>query len=227
MNKEKIQIKNIIPIDMSIISEKLKELDLKDKELDLQSCSASLKEGWIFQSVLSAVQPKNILEIGFYRGGSSFLMLNLSEAKVTSVDPIFNITDVRMGKDIADEKTLHAKEFECVDKIKNEFGERFSFIKKSSTDIYEDVKDQSFDFMYMDGDHWEHGVRNDFNLALKLKIPYILVDDWIQPQNSPKSIPTVWGEEFSDKLKPLALFYREATCNGFNIPMILLKNNTI
>ena len=70
-------------------------------------------------------------------------------------------------------------------------------------------------------------VGKDFNLALKLKIPFILADDWVQPQNYPKTTPTIWREEFSDKLKPMASFYREAFYNGSPIPMVLLKNMMI
>ncbi len=36
----------------------------------------------------------------------------------------------------------------------------------------------------------------------------------------------IWAEEFSDKLKPMASFYREAFYNGSPIQMVLLKNLT-
>lgn len=205
----------------------LKEIHNRYTELDLDSCSNAESEGWIFETVLNFVKPKNILEIGFYRGGSSFLMLSLCDAKLTSIDPIFNDTDLYLGRKKEDEFLIHAKEFESVDKIKKEFGDRFSFIRKRSDDELPEILGQQFDLLNMDGCHHTEAVRNDFNLALKLKIPFVLADDFVQPPNSPKSVPTVWREEFSDKLKPLASFYREAMFMGSPIPMVLLKNMTI
>jgi predicted O-methyltransferase YrrM len=78
----------------------LEEIKKRYQELDLDSCSTAQDEGWIFDMVLGYIKPKKILEIGFYRGGSSFLMLSLSDANVTSVDPIFNITDSQLGRSI-------------------------------------------------------------------------------------------------------------------------------
>ena len=77
----------------------LKEIHNRYTELDLDSCSNAESEGWIFETVLNLVKPKNILEIGFYRGGSSFLMLSLCDAKLTSIDPIFNDTDLYLGRE--------------------------------------------------------------------------------------------------------------------------------
>ena len=204
----------------------LQEINKRYNELDLDSCSNTESEGWIFETVLNLVKPKNILEIGFYRGGSAFLMLSLSDANLTSIDPIFNVTDESNGLKKSDEKIIHFKEFECVDKIKKEFGDRFKFIQKSSQEELPEICGERFDLIFVDGDHWEKGIRNDFSLAIERKIPYLLVDDWVQPQNSPKSVPTVWREEFSDKLKPMASFYREAFFMGSPIPMVLLKNLT-
>lgn len=196
-------------------------------QLDLDSCSNSTSEGWIFDAVLNLVKPKNILEIGFYRGGSAFLMMRLSEAFLTSIDPIYNETDDQLGRSAEDKYKIHAKEFECVEKIKDEFGGRFTFIQKRSDDKLPEIENKKFDLMFCDGEHREDGPRTDFNLALKLKIPFILADDWVQPQNYPKTTPTIWREEFSDKLKPMASFYREAFYNGSPIPMVLLKNMMI
>lgn len=205
---------------------KLEEIHNKYLELDLDSCSNTESEGWIFEAVLNLVKPKNILEIGFYRGGSAFLMLSLCEARLTSIDPIFNVTDELYGRKKEDEAEIHSKELECVKKIKQEFGQRFKFIKKDSKEPLPEISGENFDLIFIDGDHWQDGIRNDFNLAIKHKIPYLLVDDFIQPLNSPKSVSTVYAEEFSDKFKPLASFYREAFYNGSPIPMVLLKNLT-
>jgi Zn-dependent M32 family carboxypeptidase len=59
---------------------------------------------------------------------------------------------------------------------------------------------------------------------LDLNIRYGLVDDWVQPVNGFKSVPTVWHEEFQDKLKVKTAFYREAIFQEQHIPMVLVEN---
>lgn len=202
---------------------KLPEIQQKAEELGLQSFLAPEKDGWIFENVLGFVKPSNILEIGFFRGGSALIMLSLREqALLTSVDPVFNVTDQLLGN--SRESGHHDGEYECIEIIKRSFPDRFTFIEKRSQDVFPDLQDKVFDFMFIDGDHWEDGARTDFQLALDLKVPHVLVDDWIQPQNSPKATPTVFCEEFQDKFKVKAAFYREDTCQGKHIPMVLLEN---
>jgi len=196
------------------------------EKLDLDSCSTAQDEGWIFDMVLGWIKPKEILEIGFYRGGSAFLMLSLSEANVPSIDPIFNITDEILGRSVQDQYEIHEREFASVEKIQLEFKERFKFYQKSSLDIRPDLEGNKFDFMFIDGDHCEVGARNDLQLCLDLGIRYALVDDWVQPENYPKTTPTIFGEEFWDKFKVLTVFYRNATYDNKRIPMVLLENIT-
>ena len=57
-----------------------------------------------------------------------------------------------------------------------------------------------------------------------LDIKYGLVDDWVQPVGGFKSVPTVWFEEFKDKLKVKTSFYRKDKFQGQHIPMVLVEN---
>ena len=198
------------------------EIQKKYDEYNLDSCSVPTDDGWIFEMCLNYVKPKNILEIGFYRGGSAFIMLSLDKhVKLTSVDPVKNDTSDIEGI------TDFSQEEKAIDLMSRDFEDRFTFIRKKSQDVRGDLQGQNFDFMYIDGDHWEKGIRNDFQLALDLKIKYALVDDWVQPQYGPKSVPTIWNEEFSDKLKIKTAFYRKDMFQGSHIPMILVENTTI
>ena len=204
---------------MQMTCSKIKKIQEKYKEYNLDSCSVPENDGWIFEMCLNYIKPKNILEIGFYKGGSAFIMMSLDEEiKLTSVDPVQNVSTDMQGR------TDFSGEEKAIETISNQFQDRFTFIRKRSQDVRPDLEGQSFDMIYIDGDHWEDGIRNDFQLMLDLNIRYGLVDDWVQPVNGFKSVPTVWHEEFQDKLKIKTAFYREAIFQEQHIPMVLVEN---
>ena len=195
------------------------EIQKKYEEYNLDSCSVPADDGWIFEMCLNYIKPKNVLEIGFYKGGSAFIMMSLDEnLKLTSVDPVQNVATEMTGQ------TDFSGEEKAIETICKNFSDRFTFIRKRSQDVRPDLKGQSFDMIYIDGDHWEDGIRNDFQLMLDLDIKYGLVDDWVQPVGGFKSVPTVWFEEFKDKLKDKTSFYRKDKFQGQHIPMVLVEN---
>tara|TARA_R110002020_G_scaffold92416_9_gene223784 strand:+ start:89 stop:706 length:618 start_codon:yes stop_codon:yes gene_type:complete len=197
----------------------MKYIQKEYEKLNLASCSVPEEDGWIFEMCLRYIKPKNILEIGFYKGGSAFIMLSLDEeVKLTSVDPVQNVSTDLIGQ------TDFSKEEKAIKTISKRFKDRFTFIRKRSQDIRDDLKDENFDFIFIDGDHWEDGIRNDFQLMSDLNIKYGLVDDWAQPENGPKSVPTVYQEEFKDKLKIKAALFRKDIFQGGHIPMVLVEN---
>tara|TARA_R100001163_G_C5015574_1_gene160046 strand:- start:336 stop:953 length:618 start_codon:yes stop_codon:yes gene_type:complete len=197
----------------------IKEIQKKYEEYNLDSCSVPADDGWIFEMCLNYIKPKNVLEIGFYKGGSAFIMMSLDEnLKLTSVDPVQNVSTEMTGQ------TDFSGEEKAIETICENFSDRFTFIRKRSQDVRPDLEGQSFDMIYIDGDHWEDGIRNDFQLMLDLDIKYGLVDDWVQPVGGFKSVPTVWFEEFKDKLKVKTSFYRKDKFQGQHIPMVLVEN---
>jgi len=106
---------------------------------------------------------KEVLETGFNMGHSSLLWL--------TVFPQANITSIDIGGHEAIEIGLKY--------IKNTtLANRFTYIKKSSEFVYEEIKNIKYDFMFLDGDHSFRGCTLDLELADKLKIPYVLVDDY-------------------------------------------------
>lgn len=158
---------------------------------------------------LSIVQPKNILEVGFFRGSSAYMWLHLSDAKLTSVDPMVNLYEPGVKHDGLPENA---------EKLKTAFPGRFTFIQKDSKVVYPDIADQKFDLMFIDGDHWVNGIRSDFNLALKLGIPWVLVDDFVT------SVLEVYSNEFRDKfLPPVRVYPRKDLFQGQPIPIVLLR----
>lgn len=162
-------------------------------------------ESDFFRDVLEITRPESILETGCYAGASTFMLLQLSgRAKVTSVDPM----DLNPG-------------FEghpwVVDKLKGHFGDRFTFLKKDSRDVRGDLAGQRFDLFYVDGDHTETGIRNDFQLALDLEIPWLFVDDLVT------EVAKVYVTEFQQHYDLFRLYPRKHQFQGRSIPMGLMR----
>ena len=166
-------------------------------------------EGQFLADTLSITQPRNILEIGYFCGGSASMLLHLSEAKLTSVDPMVNLYDPNVK---------HDGSIESVERLKNGFPDRFTFIQKDSKLVRPDLVGQQFDLMFIDGDHRQIGIRNDFQLALDLNIPWVLVDDFVT------SVLEVYQNEFVNKfLSPIRIYPRKVQFMGKPIPLVLLR----
>ena len=102
----------------------------KYEDYNLHSCSVPIDDGWILEMCLNYVKPTNVLEIGFYKGGSAFIMLSLKEnIKLTSVDPVQNETSEREGR------SDFVEEERAIKLISEEFKDRFTFIRKKSQDV--------------------------------------------------------------------------------------------
>lgn len=181
---------------------------LTDLGLD-KGCLHWENDAQFIADTLSISQPTNILEIGFFQGSSAGQLLYLSDATLTSVDPMVNLYDPHV---------LHEGKLENVAKLKGAFPNRFTFIQKDSKLVRPDLVGQHFDLMFIDGDHRPIGIRNDFNLALELGIPWVLVDDFVT------SVLDVYTNEFADKfLPPIRVYPRKDQFMGKPIPIVLLR----
>jgi hypothetical protein len=166
-------------------------------------------DGQFLADALAISQPTNILEIGYFSGGSAAMMLHLSDATLTSVDPMVNLYDANVK---------HDGSIESIDRLKKGFPNRFNFIQKDSKLVRPDLEGQQFDLIFIDGDHRPIGIRSDFNLALKLNIPWVLVDDFVT------SVLDVYSNEFRDKfLPPVRVYPRKDLFQGQPIPIVLLR----
>lgn len=160
----------------------------------------------IFSDVIQRVQPKRILETGFFRGGSAALLLHLSQAHVTSVDPMVD----PLG-------AFHEGKIEHVAVLGEWFPGRFTFLRKSSSDVRPDLAGQSFDLFNIDGDHRESGIVNDFQLALDLDIPWLVVDDFHL------DVSRIYWQRFADRYEIVKTYGRDDRHNGYPIPRALMR----
>ncbi len=165
----------------------------------------------IFTDVIKLVQPSAILETGFFRGGSAALLLHLSQATLTSVDPMAD----PLG-------AFHEGKIEHVDVLKEWFPGRFTFHKISSADpvLWAVLKGQRFDLFNIDGDHRIAGIVNDFQLALDLEIPWLLVDDFHL------DVSSVYWDRFADRYEIVKSYGRDDRYLGNPIPRALMRRTT-
>lgn len=179
-------------------------------ELGITGCFSWENESGFLADTLNIVNPSNILETGFFAGASAFMWLYLSDATLTSVDPMENLYD---------SSVRHDGKPENIDKLKNAFPNRFTFIKKDSKVVKPDLVGQKFDLMFIDGDHWDIGIRNDFQLSIDLNIPWVLVDDFVT------NVSKVYDQEFKQYFTPIRVYPRKDLFQGHPIPIVLLKQN--
>jgi hypothetical protein len=127
----------------------------------------------ILRKALSLCSPSRILEIGFAQGYSASLFLEMTEARLTSVD----ISDK--------EETLAAAKI-----LGDRYPRRFEFVCSDSSKVIEILSGRSYDLIYIDGDHFEAGVLHDIELGMNLGIPWFLFDDWL-PEYGPGVQPAI------------------------------------
>lgn len=181
-------------------------------DLGIEGCFNFEKDAWIFQDVIKRVNPSEILETGFFTGLSSFAFLYLSKANIISVDPMVNLYDPNIK---------HDGKIENVQKLKDAFPNRFTFIQKDSCFVRPDLKNKQFDLFFIDGDHLAKGIRNDLQLALDLNIEHVLLDDFVT------SVLYIYYSEFQNEFEIMNKYDRYDTFMGKPIPMVLLRNKQI
>lgn len=118
----------------------------------------------IIQRVKSIVQPKTMLEIGFYAGHSTTYFAEfMPKCDIVSCSPP-HPRGLKYGP-IVEQKYSNVR-----------------YIPTPSPDIYEEVNDYTFDLVFVDGNHTKENCMIDTNVAIKLGVEYILYDNCEQRQ---------------------------------------------
>lgn len=181
-------------------------------QLGLYGCFSWENEAAFLADALSIVQPKRILEVGFFGGASAYCWLHLSDAHLTSVDPMVNLYDPNEA---------HTGSLENVTKLQTAFPGRFTFHQMDSRLVRPHLAGQSFDLMFIDGDHLESGIRNDLNIAVEWNIPWVLVDDMVT------DVLGVYLREFAHLFQIVRIYPRAAQFQGQPIPIALLRRRDL
>lgn len=106
---------------------------------------------------VETVKPRGILEIGFNLGHSSLWWLRYVGAFVDAVD-IRNTGKVREAADI----------------LTKLYPKRFRFLERKDF-----TTSESYELAFIDGSHEFDDVLFDIRWCQNLKIPYLLMDDWL------------------------------------------------
>lgn len=114
------------------------------------------------QSVLEQIKPKIIWEFGFNTGHSSAIWLSLTDAIVYAVDPSTEYPTLQGFK-----------------KLNAEFPQRLNLLNVSSRhhSVEATMQVHMPDLLLVDGDHSYAGCKADLDLAARLKVKHILIDN--------------------------------------------------
>jgi len=133
-----------------------------------------------FREAIEIVNPECILEIGFNMGHSVSMWLNLFDGYVLSCDV--------SQKD----ETLLGAEY-----LKHTYQDRFEFQWRDDVNDYTANSypmHRFFDLAFIDGAHDEKSIIDDTELCIKMKIPYILYDDFYERYGDTKKALTHFPE---------------------------------
>jgi predicted O-methyltransferase YrrM len=127
---------------------------------------------WLYEAVLVG-QCRNMLEIGCYRGRSTYALLSgLQDVKtfrpkhLTSIDPYWSIDGFPYPESVKKET------IDCFNEVVSLFPSGYhTLIQKFSLDAYPTLRPKSFDFGFIDGDHSLRAALLDIENCLKLLKP--------------------------------------------------------
>ena len=101
-------------------------------------------------SLLPTDRPIQGIEIGLCQGHNAVRMLNhLPNLHLTAIDPFLGYKD---WNGYVTSEILQGREVTALRALES-FADRFTFIKRYSDAALELLPDESFDFVYVDGDH--------------------------------------------------------------------------
>jgi len=126
------------------------------------------ERGLLIYSLIKKNKLKSYLEVGYGRGYSAMCAAlafsELGEGKVVTVDPALSQTEIERARNI----------------FGKEFVDYITFVHARSQD-YLPTLDETFDMVYIDGDHTVDAVRNDWEHTKDKYNKFLLFDDYHKP----------------------------------------------
>ena len=127
------------------------------------------------EDICQTTSPNSILEIGFRRGNSALMWLINSSATLMRLDiDDFSIKSVQL--------------------LESQFPNRFKYLQCDSR-IFK--SEETFDLIFIDGDHSVDGIESDIKMSLQLNPKYLVLDDYFH------------GDHHQDMYKLISQFYIE------------------
>lgn len=171
-----------------------------------QSANASRDRMEMHRKIVDGLEASRMLEIGVYKGEFAAYILEACESlqEYYMLDPWRTLEDWNKPAN-KDDDSFNA--FLEETKTKTSFaGERRIFLRGKTTEVIDQIEDESLDVVYIDGDHTLKGITIDLvNAWRKLKPGGLVIGDDFTPsiwQHSSKYEPTM--------IFPLAVYFAEA-----------------
>jgi hypothetical protein len=141
-----------------------------DPMISIQNPVTNLPQGFLFPEEVEALynlsHDKNVLEMGAYKGRSTVCMAQ-SAKSVTSIDWHRGDMHVDVGDSTWDEYLNNIKDYKNVTPIKGRF-----------EDEIPKLSGQSFDMVFVDGQHDKESVIRDMGYAMSFNPEVIAVHDY-------------------------------------------------
>lgn len=157
-----------------------------------------------FREVLEIAKPDSVLEIGFNAGGSASMFLQ--------IDPtlIYHSIDIELNQE--------SKEF--LEKKYNLF-KLFKYDSKFIDPVDSLSLRETYDMVFIDGNHEYEMVVNDIEKSLMFEPKYILLDDF--RHLSHKYIETIATEVFKEKLDIIKIYEFNQLWQGYSMGLCKVK----
>ena len=144
----------------------IKEKEEADKKICEFYPHSLIAWGSSHESIPQIINDKNYkigAEIGCAYGGHLDSILSQTNIeKLYGIDPYLNYTEY--GADLMNMQQIQMDTlFELVKSRLSYYGNRLEFIRKKSEEAYQQFENNSLDFVYIDGNHYEEYIKNDLN----------------------------------------------------------------
>jgi len=145
-----------------------------------KKAGSNLEEKLFLFGLVRMIKPARVLEIGVSAGHmTAWLALALEQNKKGELVSVDNFSKAH-GGEAGDEKPARRR------LAANGLAERVDFVKSDSVEFLQKQPDNSFDFVWVDGDHSFDGARADIVEALRVARYVVGVHDTNQLYDGPR-----------------------------------------
>jgi hypothetical protein len=157
----------------------MKEIDKKELEKKFEIINNIKLDGWENSYIIYKVINENNYKIGVeigvaYGSHCDNILKNTMIDKLYGVDPYIEYSEYKGDVMCLSSEKMN-RIFEFTEKRLSFYDGRFELIRKKSQDSFCDFEDNSLDFVYIDGNHFEEYIRMDLhNWWSKIKLGGII-----------------------------------------------------
>ena len=189
-------------------------IDFKTKGLYRVDSVQNRDEILSLADAVKAISPKNILEIGTCNGGTLFIWSNLASNQVISCD----LNESKVREDLYQQFIPTDSNCDVVSLAGDSHSEDFRMLVESK------LNGEKVDFLFIDGDHTDKGVRLDYDMYKHLvrKGGLIAFHDIVEKQPTPMNQVYHLWEELKKTVK-YDEFIKDPDQTGLGIGLVYVE----